>query len=123
MGVVNLIEMTEQQIKETTEILAKDKRALISVKNALVKAKCYELAAELRKIEHEKFPETEEQKAAKEEAEKFNLLFRMVELDIEPMTAYLIVQTVKKFGRRKGNFDIKDAVKLANETKRMFGAV
>ena len=115
--------MTEQQIKETTEILAKDKRALISVRNALVKAKCYEMADELRKIEREKFPETEEQKAAKEEAEKFNLLFRMVELDIEPMTAYLIVQTVKKFGRRKGNFDIKDAVILVNDTNRLFGSV
>ena len=113
--------MTPNQIEETLKILGKDKEALKNVKNALVKAKCYELASEVRKLEKEKFPETDEQKEAKAEGEKLNLLFRMVELDVHPKSAYLIAKTLKKYNRRKGNFDLRDASKIVGDVNKLFG--
>ena len=94
--------------------------AIISLKKLAIKCGQYELASELRKLELKKFPETKEVKLAKKQAVEWNTLFRMVNLNMNPEIAYLIVETLKKHKRTQGNFSIEDAAKLISKNQELF---
>lgn len=98
-----------------------DKKKLVALKEMAVKCQNFELAANLREIERQYFPETEEEKKAKKEAKKLNLIFRMVKLNIPDEVAWLISETMKKYRRRRGNFDLKDAADLMDNKDKIFG--
>lgn len=66
----------------------------------------------MRNIEKEAFPETEEVMAAKAEAKKLNIAFRMVDLNINEATCWLIDQTIKMRNEKQGDFSLEDAVSL-----------
>jgi hypothetical protein len=93
---------------------------LLELKNFAVKVKDYELGAKCREIELEKFPITQEQTEAKDEADKLNLLFRMVELNIDEKFCYRIARAFELYKKKKGKFDIKDASKIIVDSERLF---
>ena len=102
------------------EKASKNLATLLELKNFAVKVGDYELGAKCREIELEKFPITEEEKDAVEEAEKLNLVFRMVELGIDKPTCYRIAKTLELYRKKKGKFDLMDASKIIVESERLF---
>ena len=107
-----------------TELLlenaSKKLETLLELKNFAVKVGNYELVAKCREIELEKFPITQEETDAEEEAEKLNLVFRMVELGVDNPTCYRIAKTLELYKKKKGKFDIADASKIVVDSKRLF---
>lgn len=110
----------EQLILDMFEAAKKDPDKLKAFKSAAVKCNQFELAANLRGMEQKLFPESEEDKKAKESASKLNLIFRMVELNIPEDVCFLINSTLKRYWKRKGNFDLKDASELIYAKKKIF---
>jgi hypothetical protein len=102
------------------ENASKNLETLLELKNLAVKTGNYDLGAKCREIEKEKFPVTEEEERAKEEAKNLNLLFRMVELGIDEPACYRIVRTLELYKKKKGKFDIADASKIIVDSKRLF---
>lgn len=102
------------------EQASKKLETLLELKKFAVKVSDYELGAKCREIELEKFPVSQEEIDAEEEAEKLNLLFRMVELGIDKKTCYRIARTLELYKKKKGKFDIKDASKIIIDSERLF---
>lgn len=98
----------------------KDKKTFLAFKNLVVKTQQFELACTVREIEKELFPETEEEKQAKEIATKLNLAFRMVELNVTEPVCWLISETIKMYDKMGGNFSIAEASELIVKSKRLF---
>lgn len=98
----------------------KDKKKLRSLKQIAVECQMFELGSQLRDLEIDLFPETEEEKEAKLQAEKYNLIFRMVDLNITPSICWLISETIKVSNLKKGKFSISDATDLVLKKKRLF---
>lgn len=110
----------ETLFNELIEAAKKNHKGLIRLKDAAITCQQFELAAELRIIERETFPETEEAKLAKERAKGLNLAFRMVELNISEDVCWLIEETLKVLNEKKGEFSIDDAVKLQSRKEELF---
>ena len=115
------MENMEELLVQMLEKAKTDRKALRSLKSAAVCCQQYSLAANLRQIENELFPETEEIKQAKERAENLYLLFRMVELNIPKDVCWLIGETVKGYTKKKDGFSLKDACKLIVKREQLFG--
>lgn len=113
--------MEHQDFLNLVEAAKKDKKKLQQFKVLAVNCQQFSLAADLRDIERELFPESKETKDAKIEADKLNLIFRMVDLNIPQNVAWLINQTLKKYWKRRGNFDLKDAATLRAKMIEHFG--
>lgn len=116
--------MKPEELKEhfigLLEKAKKDKRAFRKLKELSVDTKHYELATELRAIEKDLFPESEEVKMAKLRASKLNLLFRMIELNVSDHTAWMIEQAILFDKRKPGKFSLRDACSLIDKTKQIF---
>ncbi len=110
----------DNQTQLLLENASKKLETLLELKNFAVKVGNYELGAKCREIELEKFPITQEETDAQEEAEKLNLVFRMVELGIDNPTCYRIAKTLELYRKKKGRFDIKDASKIIVDSQRLF---
>lgn len=98
----------------------KDKKKLKSLKEVAVRCQMFELGSKLRDLEVDLFPETEEEKEAKLQSEKYNLIFRMVDLNVSHSICWLISETIKKSNKKKGNFSISDAEDLLAKKRRIF---
>ncbi len=98
----------------------KDKKKLKSLKKIAVECQMFELAVKLRELEVNLFPKTEEEKEAKLQAEEYNLIFRMVDLNITPSICWLISETIKVSNLKKEKFSISDATDLILKKKRLF---
>ncbi len=101
----------------------KDRKGLILLKRATVALNQLELAAKIRDIEKNSFPETEEIKLAKEQAKKLRDLFGMVKLDIPEEMCWLISETLKVHNKKKGSFSLNDAAKLISKNNELFFVV
>lgn len=110
----------EQLFNQLIEAAKKNRKGFNRLKNAVVTCQQFELASQLRDIEKEAFPETEEVKLAKEQAKKLNLAFRMVELNISEDVCWLIAETLKMHNEKQGEFSIDDAVKLRCKKEELF---
>lgn len=113
--------MNTQDFTALLEAAKKGKTKLHKLEILAVECNLIELAADIRNIEVQLYPESESVKIAKKEADKLNLVFRMVELNIPPRIAWLINKTLKKHWKRRGNFDLEDAAKLRAEMIEIFG--
>lgn len=116
METKRLIEKITALIDKATE----DKSLLKAFKNLAVRGQQYELAAEFRDIEKKHFPESDEQRQAKEDASALNLVFRMVELNVPEETCWLIANTIKVHNKKKGSFSLKDAAGLLAKKNQYF---
>ena len=110
----------EKLFEQLIEAAKKNRKGFNRLKNAVVTCQQFELASQLRDIEKEAFPETEEVKLAKEQAKKLNLAFRMVELNISEDVCWLIAETLKMHNEKQGKFSIDDAVKLRLKKEELF---
>jgi hypothetical protein len=115
------MEITTKQIESLVESAKKSHKSLKELKLLAVRLNQYELGANLREIERELYPESEEVKKEKQSAEKLNTLFRMVGLNISNEACWIINATLKKYWKRRGNFDIKDAAELMDKKNQIFG--
>jgi hypothetical protein len=104
--------MEKELEKKLIELAKTNKRGLIKLKNACVVIGEFEFASKLRDIEREYFPVTEEQIKAKKRAEKLNLLFRMVELNIPEDKCWLIDKALEEYKKKKGKFSVEDGLEL-----------
>jgi hypothetical protein len=111
---------TTELLNQLLEKAKTDKRTLLAIKNAAVRGQQFELAANIRELEKSCFPETEEEKEAKEMAEKLNLLFRMVELTVSKDLCWLIGAVMEEHRKKKGKFSIEDAVRLKSKKRDLF---
>ena len=104
-------------MNELLEAAKTSKLNLIALKNMAVKLQLFTVADQVRTIQEELYPDSPEEA----EAKKLNLVFRMVDLSIPEDVCFLINMTLKRYWKRKGNFDVKDAAELVCERKRLFG--
>lgn len=112
--------MKPELITQLIEAAKKDKKTLIFLKNAAVRSQLFEVAANIRELENELFPDTDEQKAAKIKAKEINLLFRMVELNVSEDVCWLISETLKVHSKMKGKFSLWEASQLVVKRKELF---
>lgn len=105
-------ETKQLDINQLLTIAKTNKRAFKALKNVAVQCQTYELAANLRDLELKLFPESEELKKAKKEIIDWQTAFRMVGLNIEDSTAFLVVKTVLLSQKKKGKFSLQDASDL-----------
>jgi len=98
----------------------KSKKNLVKLKTTALHCQMFELAAKLRDLEVELFPNSEEYNLAHEQAKKANLLFRMVELNIPEPVCWLVEETLKVHKKKKGKFDLLDASKLVAKKNELF---
>lgn len=110
----------EQLVQQMLEKAKTDKKSLLILKNMAVQMQQYELAAELRGIEIESFPESEEVKQSKHEAKQISTVFKMVGLNIPDDTAWMILAIVRKYEEKKGDFSTSEAADIEIKTKNLF---
>ena len=110
----------EKLFNQLIEAAKKNRKGFNRLKNAVVTCQQYELASELRTIEKEAFPETEEVMAAKAQAKKLSIAFRMVDLNINESTCWLIEQTLNKLNEKNSEFSVSDAVALRLKVEELY---
>jgi response regulator of citrate/malate metabolism len=110
----------ENQEQKLLENASKKLETLLELKRFAKKIGNYDLAQKCEEIELEKFPVSQEEIDANEEAEKLNLAFRMVELGIDKQTCYRIARTLEQLKKKKGKFSIADSAKIVVDSKRVF---
>ena len=110
----------EKLLLQLLEAAKKDKKQLIVLKNLSVKLQQFELSINLREIEKELYPESKEDKFAKEQAQKLNLVFRMVGLNVSDDACWLISETLKDYTKRGSKFSINDATALSLKHNQIF---
>ena len=106
----------EKLLMQMLEAAKKDKKSFLSLKNIAVKLQQFELAVAIREIEKEIFPETAEEKKAKE----VRLLFGMVDLNVSDDVCWLISEVMERHNKKKGKFSINDASDLICKRKQLF---
>lgn len=111
------LSINDDLIRKFLTEASRNKEGLKRLKDTAVACQQYELAAELRQLENEQFPEQQHEKEAKEA----QLLFRMVDINVEePKTAWLILKVVQSYIEKGGDYDIDSAAKLETEAKKLF---
>lgn len=110
----------QELLLQMLEAAKKDKKTFKALKNSAVKCQQFELAANLREMEKELFPESEEVKQAKEKAKELNLVLRMVDLNVSEDVCWLISETLKVHSKLKGKFSVKQAAELVVKRKDYF---
>ena len=94
----------------------KSKKAMRSLKLAALDAGQFELAAELRDIERETFPDTEDEIYAR----NINLALRMVGINPDLKSCWLIGKTMHILSKKKGSFDIETATQIQSKAEQIF---
>lgn len=105
----------KELLLRTIEEAKKDKKKLIAMKQMAVKIQDFELAASLREMEKKFFPETKEEKEAKNKSKELSTIFSMVGLNINNQTCWLLWNTMKEWELKRGAFSLEDAVKIMGE--------
>jgi hypothetical protein len=106
----------EQLLNELLEKAKTDKKSLKMLKETAVRCQQFELASQLRELETTIFPETDEEK----EAKNINVALRMVDLNVSNDVCWLINETLKTYSKMKGKFSAKDAAQLMAKRKELF---
>ena len=94
----------------------KSKKALRSLKLAALDAGQFELAANLRDLERELFPESEDETYAK----TINISLRMVGINPDMKSCWIIGKTMHILSKRKGKFDIETASDIQADADKIF---
>ncbi len=110
----------QKELNELLELAKLDKKGFMLLKTTAVKLKAFEFASKLKAMEDDLFPVTPEIKQAKQLAEELSAVFRMVNLKIDPPTAWLIGQTVDAYKRKRGKLSINDTADLITKSEQIF---
>jgi len=98
-----------------------DRESLILFKNLAVKTKNYELAAQLRELEVNYLPKqlTKDSKEYKT-AKNTETILRMVDIQADLQTAYVIHEVMKLFFAKGGKIDLRSCSKIITDSKAKF---
>ncbi|HEX5150415.1 MAG TPA: hypothetical protein VFW07_03140 [Parafilimonas sp.] len=110
----------QELLLQMLEAARREKKKFMALKNAVIACQQFELAAELREIERELFPETEEVKEAKALAEDASRVLRWVKIDMPKDVCWLVAQAMKKYFEPNGEFSQKDAAGLVDKYETLF---
>ncbi len=94
----------------------KSKKAIRSLKLAAIDANLHEFAANLRDIERELFPDSEDEKYAK----TVNLALRMVGINPDMKASWMIGKTIHILSKKRGKFDLNSASDIIAEAEKLF---
>lgn len=110
--------------KLLSELLAKaenDREVLRGLKQVAIQAQQYELGARLSDIERERFPDTEEQRIAKEKAERFQKALMLCDIEVKSLkTAWIIYSAAHELYGPEG-FHIATGANIKYKAKELFG--
>jgi hypothetical protein len=110
--------MSKQQSKITAllEDLVKrsktDRKLLVALKQLAVRSQSYELAADLRELEHIEFPDTEEIKKLREKADLIRRVFQMADMNVDERTCMKIELLMNIVNDLKDGTSLEDIVKV-----------
>ena len=110
----------EPLMQKLFEEAKKSKKNLVKLKSTALHCQMFELAAKLRDLELELYPNSEEYNLAYEQAKNTNILFRMVGLNVPESVCWLVEETLKVHKKKKGKFDLLDASKLVAKKNDLF---
>lgn len=102
------------------EAAKKDKQKFISLKSLAAKFQLFELSANLRDIEKQLFPESEEETKAKKISVETSIALRMVGIDANSYNCYLIRESLRILSKKKGKFSTDDASKIISDARKYF---
>ena len=105
--------------KQLIEKAKESKQNMFILKDALVKLQLFEFACELREIEKQTFPETEEITNAKNVADKLSKVFKMFDLNVPSSTAWLINEVLKTYNINN-DLSIKQATDILEQMDKIF---
>ena len=110
----------ELPFNELLEKAKKDRKAFKALKDLVVKCQMYEFAAELRSMEHELFPQTEEQKQAQALGRNFQTLLGMLDLNAQEHSSWLILKAAELYKEKGSLASLNDTADLKAACKRLF---
>ena len=115
------MKLNENLVKNFLENIDSEHESIRHLKLAAISCKQFELAANIREIEKELFPETEEQKLAKETGEAVSLALNMTGIQrLDGKLAWIINETIKSHLKLKGKFSLKDAESIKSKAEKLF---
>lgn len=101
------------------ELLETDKNFLLVMKKATINSGDYGLGAELRQIEIDKFPDSEEDKDIKQQVNDLILAMKMVEVKCNEHAAFRFLMVMKQ--ENMNDFSLKDAARIIAKGRELFG--
>ena len=107
-------------LKQMMEDVKTDISKLRSLKHAAVRCQQFELAANLRGLEKDLFPDTEEQAKERERVTQLSTLFSMFELKVDDRILYTIDKAIAAFKKKKGKFSVNDVVSIKVKAKELY---
>lgn len=110
----------EKLLSKLIEKAKTDKKGIAMLKNTAVRCQQYELAVMLREIEKTNFPETREVADAKKLAALLQGAIAMVGLNVSEDTCWLLNEVIKEFGKKKGEFSLRDASAIKARHEEIF---
>jgi len=110
----------EELLLKLIEAAKADRNKLIHLKNAVVKMQQYELASNLKDLENELFPLSQEDNDAKLRAGNVALALKMCDLNATNATAYIVDACIKVLNEKQGGFSLEDAAKIVAKKKELY---
>ncbi len=80
----------------------------------------FDLAAKLRQIENDTWPDTEEIKAVKAHVGKLQIALRMVQLNVADDVCWLLNETIRQYNEKGSEFSLRDAASLQVKKDELF---
>jgi len=110
----------EKLLLNLFESAKKDKKKFNTLKKLAIDCQLFQLSAELRDIERDLFPESEEYKQARLTANELDVVFRMINLTVNDSVKWLISETLKIHKKKRGKFSLSDAAILLAKKNAIF---
>lgn len=104
----------EQNLDKLLAAAKTNRKVLKQLKQAAVSAGHFKTADELRALDAKYFGATDKF------AEDFLTALRMVGVEANVPTAWLIAETLKVFEAKKGDFSLEDGVELKHKVEELF---
>lgn len=94
---------------------------LNGLKNLIVKSKQYELAADVRQIEIDNFPEADSKHPDKLLAHKVSKALGMVGLNADERVCFKFIKVIEGIKEKDGEFSIMDSAKILADYDKFYG--
>lgn len=102
----------EELLKQLIEKSKTNRKVFNQIKNVAITLGEFELASQLREMELEAFPETEEVKQMRIEIKQLTRTFALMGMTLDDHTSWLVNETVKLYNQKGGELSLEDATKL-----------
>lgn len=110
----------EKELNELFESAKKSKKGIRALKMAAISANCFDVAAKLRDVENDLFPDSPEQKEANTFANDIKTALAMSGINTDASVAWLIGKTVYDYKAKKGKFSLRDAAEIMVQHEKLW---